>query len=140
MSRTMFFAVTTMLMFVAFFGGYGDVAQGDAEPGNPDEQTTDQEERRRPLPTYYGKIGVSDEQREQLYGIQEEYHTQIDALQRQIKQLLRERDERMEQLLTPGQKLRLQELREAARKRAQRRQSARSPEAEPDDSADSADE
>ncbi|QDU41083.1 hypothetical protein Mal4_54480 [Maioricimonas rarisocia] len=137
MSRMFYFCVTTMLMFVAFFGGYDVSAQGDADPADIARQASEETERRRPLPTYYGKIGVTDEQREQLYGIQDEYHTQIDALQRQIKQLIRERDDRMEQLLTPGQKLRLQELREEARRRAQQRQSARSSEADSDAPTDS---
>ncbi|MEW4531034.1 hypothetical protein [Maioricimonas sp. JC845] len=125
MTRLCFVATTFLLMFVAFFGSYDVSAQGDVASGTA-EATSEKPERRRPLPTYFGKIGVTDEQREQLYAIQDEYHSQIDALQQQIRQLIRERDERMEQLLTPGQKLRLQELREEARRRARERQSVRS--------------
>lgn len=79
---------------------------------------TPAEERRAPLPNYFGKIAVNDQQREQLYRIQDEYSTKIDALQQQIKALIQERDTKMEAVLTPGQKLRLAELREEARQRA----------------------
>jgi Spy/CpxP family protein refolding chaperone len=72
-------------------------------------------ERPGPLPNYFGKIAVNDAQRADLYKVQDEYDAKIDALQMQIKALLKERDSKMEALLTPGQKLRLQELRDEAK-------------------------
>lgn len=75
------------------------------------------EDRRSPLPNYFGKIAVSDEQREQLYGVQDAYGDKIEALQKQVKALIAERDQKMEELLTPGQKLRLQELRDEAKQK-----------------------
>lgn len=87
-----------------------------------------EEERRGPLPTYFGKIGVSDEQREKLYDVQEEYEARLEELRQQLKALVRERDAKLESLLTPGQKLRLKELREEARRRAQSKPTATSSE------------
>lgn len=75
-------------------------------------------DRQGPLPSYFGKIAVSDEQRVQLYKIQNDYEARIDELQRQVKALIQERDSKMEELLTPGQKLRLAELKAEAKARA----------------------
>jgi len=76
------------------------------------------EARRSPLPSYFGKIAVSDTQRDQLYQIQDEYDGRIDALQAQVKALIKERDAKMETVLTPGQKLRMTELRDEAKQKA----------------------
>jgi hypothetical protein len=89
-----------------------------AQSGGEAPSKTPAEGRRGPLPNLFGKIAVNDQQREQLYHIQDEYAAKIDALQQQIKALLQERDAKMEAVLTPGQKLRLAELREEARQRA----------------------
>ena len=72
---------------------------------------------RGPLPYYYGKLGLDEEQREKLYAIQDEYKTRIEAVEKQIAQIRGEQDAKMQLLLTAGQKLRLQELREAAAKK-----------------------
>lgn len=86
------------------------------------------EQRRAPLPNNFGRIAVSDQQREALYAVQDEYAARIAELQRQVRTLVQERDTKMEAVLTPGQKLRLAELREEARQRAARRtESGRTP-------------
>lgn len=92
------------------------VAQND-EAG---EAVTEKEYRGR-LPIYFGKLGLSDPQKEKLYAIQDSYVEKIAALEKQIQALEDERDKSMETLLTPGQKLRLQELREEARLKEQAR-------------------
>ncbi len=72
-------------------------------------------EFRGPLPFYFGKLGLSEAQKEKLYAIQDAYDEKIAVLEKQIEDLKSERDKSMETLFTPGQKLRLQELREEAR-------------------------
>ncbi len=81
-------------------------------------------EYRGPLPFYFGKLGLSDQQKEQCYDIQAQYAAQIEALQKQIEKLQDERDLQMEKHLTPGQTLRLKELREEARRCAAQQDSA----------------
>lgn len=81
----------------------------------------DENDSSQRLPTYYGKLGVSDTQRDQMYGILDDYDKQIEVLQKQIKSLLKERDGKMEALLSPGQQLRLKELKEESRKRSQKK-------------------
>lgn len=77
-------------------------------------------ETRGPLPANYGKLGLSDEQKEKLYPIHEEYQKKIDDLSAQIKQLQSERNAKFREHLTPGQKERLKELlAEDAAKRAE---------------------
>lgn len=77
--------------------------------------------RRKPLPAYYGQIGVNDEQRQQLYSIQDSYEVKLEKLREELKALIAERDAKLEAVLTPGQKSRLKELREAARRKAAER-------------------
>jgi hypothetical protein len=75
---------------------------------------------RGPLPAQFGKLGISDEVKDELYKIHEEYDVQIQTLTAQIKKLQAEKTAKMEVKLTPAQKTRLTELRaEAAAKRVQ---------------------
>ena len=74
---------------------------------------------RGPLPAQFGKLGISDEVKDDLYKIHDEYDAQIKTLTAQIKQLQAEKTAKMEVKLTPAQKTRLKELRdEATTKRA----------------------
>ncbi|WP_437227983.1 hypothetical protein SH661x_000655 [Planctomicrobium sp. SH661] len=79
------------------------------------------DDRRKPLPTYYGMLGISDEQRAELQVIQESYEERLQKLREELKLLINERDQKMEVLLTAGQKLRLEELRAAAKAKAQQK-------------------
>lgn len=71
------------------------------------------------LPNNYGKIGLSDVQRQKIYALQAQYGNQIDALVRQVEELRQKRDKDIEGVLTPEQKAQLKGLtEEAARKKA----------------------
>ncbi len=65
---------------------------------------------RKALPTYWTKIGLSDEQKQKVYAIQAEYGAKIDALQQQLKAVQRQERVEMEKVLTNGQKARLREI------------------------------
>ena len=122
MTRT--FAVLLALCFgLALLLPSSSPAQNDADQDAAAETAT--KEYRGPLPTYFGKLGIGGEQRERLYAVDAEYAARIDALQKQITELEKERDTRLEALLTPGQKLRLKELREEAAARAAADEAAR---------------
>ncbi len=105
------------------FSGHGVVAQDES----PKATAKETEARRGPLPFYYGKLGMSDEQREAAYDVMDAYDSKIEALKQQMKTLMQEREEKLKATLTPGQKLRLQELLEAARKKAGASREAGSP-------------
>lgn len=75
---------------------------------------------RGPLPAQFGKLGISEEVKDELYKIHDEYDAQIQTLAAQIKKLQAEKTATMEAKLTVAQKTRLRELRdEATAKRAQ---------------------
>src|SRR5690606_25207284 len=116
---------------LARLGPSSSPAQNDADESAAAE--TASKEYRGPLPTHFGKLGVGDEQRERLYAVDAEYAGRIEALQKQIAELEKERDARLEALLTPGQKLRLKELREEAAARAAAEEAARQQAAAPAD-------
>jgi hypothetical protein len=76
----------------------------------------------RRLPNQYGRLGISDEQREKIYAIQTEFGQQIEALRQQIEDLEKSRDEANRAALTEGQRGRLDELLAQARERRANRQ------------------
>ncbi len=86
-----------------------------AQNEEADGTKSQEKEFRGPLPFYFGKLGLSEGQKGKLYAIQDASDEKIAILEEQIEQLKNERDKSMETLFTPGQKLRLQELREEAR-------------------------
>ena len=76
-------------------------------------------EPRGRLPAQYGKLGLSDEIKDELYQIDTEYDTKIDVLAAEIKELQIERDAKMQLKLTEAQRTQLKTLRdEASAKRA----------------------
>jgi Spy/CpxP family protein refolding chaperone len=93
------------------------LAQGTAKP---------KKDPRGPLPANYGKLGLTDEQRDKMYPIYEEYDKKIDDLAAQIKKLQTERNDKLNEMLTPAQKARLKEidLEEATKKAEQSKKNA----------------
>ena len=69
---------------------------------------------RGPLPAQYGKLGLSDEAKDELYLIDDEYDAKIEVLAAEIKELQIERDTKMQEKLTEAQRAQLKTLREAA--------------------------
>ena len=72
---------------------------------------------RRRLPNYYGQVGLSKQQREQVYSVQEKYGTQIEELEKQIAALREKEDSEMKAILTTEQKQKLDQLQEEATKK-----------------------
>ena len=75
------------------------------------------------LPQYYGQVGLSDKQRQQIYDVQASYGKQIDELQKQIDALEAKEETEVAAVLTPEQKTKLDELLAAAKKAAEERRS-----------------
>ena len=111
MTRRLWIGVAIMVT-LAFVSPNVITAQNDG-----DEPAAVNKEYRGPLPPHFGKLGMSDAQKEKVYAIQDSYEDQIDKLRKQIEQIESKRDSEIATLLTPGQKLRLQELREKPRRR-----------------------
>ncbi len=62
------------------------------------------------LPAQWGKLGLSDEQKQKIYSIEDEYKSQIDTLEKQVKELRHKEKVAMEAVLTDAQKARLKEI------------------------------
>jgi len=62
------------------------------------------------LPANWGKLGLSDEQKQSIYKVQGKYNEEIDKLEAKIKELKGSRDKEMRGVLTAEQKKRLEEL------------------------------
>lgn len=71
--------------------------------------------RARRLPRYYDQVAPTDEQREKIDKIQEEYAPKIAKLQAELKALRQERDEKIAAVLTPEQKKQLEEAKTKAK-------------------------
>jgi Spy/CpxP family protein refolding chaperone len=56
------------------------------------------------LPQGWGKLGLSDEQRQKIYSVQGKYRDKIDALRKQIRDLQDQEKKDMEAVLTDAQK------------------------------------
>ena len=117
------------LLFVIFAvqPGYSDDADTKAKSKKPaaaqstpkqKAQAAKQKKPRGRLPNYFGKIGVSGEQRKKIYAIQGSYRSQLVELRKQIADLIAKRDAEITSVLTASQKVLLSILREQAKKRA----------------------
>ena len=72
-------------------------------PNNPPAKLKGQ------LPQGWGKIGLSDMQKQRIYAIQREYKGEIDKLETKIKELRAEQRRKMADVLTADQKKKLTE-------------------------------
>jgi hypothetical protein len=79
------------------------------------------------LPAHYAQV-VNEKQREEVYRIQDEYQPKIEALQRQLDALKKERDAKISALLSVEQKKHIEEAAAKAKaNRKSKRQSATKP-------------
>ena len=99
--RKCFFVAACCLMFCAFVRA---------------QETSDEPTFQRRLPAYYSDL-VSDEQREQIYTIQQKYFQQINPLREQIQALEMKQQEEIEAVLSPEQRDKLKKAMEKARER-----------------------
>jgi Spy/CpxP family protein refolding chaperone len=62
------------------------------------------------LPQNWGKLGLTDEQKQKVYEIQSKVRAKVDDLKAKIKDLQDQERKDMEGVLTPAQKARLREI------------------------------
>jgi Spy/CpxP family protein refolding chaperone len=63
------------------------------------------------LPAYYGQVDLKDEQREEIYDIQNGYKSKIEKLEKELADLKTKMNKEMEGVLTRTQKSKLKKLR-----------------------------
>lgn len=134
------FPVTVCLLALLFVQAGRSQESPSTKPASKPGQTAAKTEavRKAPagrLPNYFGRLGVSNEQRQRIYAIQADYKNEIDALQKQIDDLVAKRDQEIQAILTDIQREQLKKLiaeaearREAAAKtREEQRQASNAP-------------
>jgi hypothetical protein len=62
------------------------------------------------LPANWGKLGLSDDQKQQIYTIEGEYRAKIDTLNKQLSDLKAKRLSDLRKVLTDAQRARLKEI------------------------------
>lgn len=63
------------------------------------------------LPAGYGKLKLSDEQKQKIYRVQADYKKKLDDLEKQKRKLLADRKKDYEKVLTPDQFKKLRDSR-----------------------------
>jgi hypothetical protein len=85
------------------------------------QKKVDKPKSRNRLPNYYGKLGLSTEQRTKIYGVQADAREKIEALQNQMATLKEKATTDIHDVLTQEQQRTLAMLLdEASKKRAER--------------------
>ena len=96
------------------------VAQEESKTATAQKKVEKPKTRNR-LPNYYGKLGLSTEQRTKIYGVQAAAREKIEAFQQQITTLKETATKDIHDVLTQEQQAKLAMLLdEAAKKRAER--------------------
>jgi hypothetical protein len=91
------FGVIGMTVFVVVTGA-------NLSAQNKDEKDT---KLKGKLPPFWSKLGLSDEQKQQVYRIKLDFKTKIDSLEAQVKQLKKDEHTKLNDVLTEGQRTKL---------------------------------
>jgi Spy/CpxP family protein refolding chaperone len=108
MSRT---RILFGVLALAVFGGgwlLGDGSKTTAQDNKQPAATVS-----HALPQGWKQLGLSDEQKKKIHGIQDDYGPRVAALKKQLDGLQSEERAKMYDVLTPEQKKHLREIREA---------------------------
>lgn len=62
------------------------------------------------LPTYYGQLGLTDEQKQKVYGVRNKAEEEINKLEAQIKALREKSTKDCHEILTTEQKKKLEDI------------------------------
>lgn len=100
------------LPMLAFLGGLLILAGGSfGQEPKKDAKKDDPPPRLKGfLPANWGKIGLSDNQKQDIYRIQAKYNGEIDKLEAKIQSLKASRDKEMKEKLSAEQKKRLEDI------------------------------
>ena len=115
--------VTSALMMViccSMVGWSQDAAKPTTKGAEPAKKVTNR------LPSNYGKLGLTDAQRDKVYAIQEKYDAQLDALEEQLKALRAKRASEVEAVLSVEQKKILKDLTDEAKEKDTKAKSKKS--------------
>jgi hypothetical protein len=80
-----------------------------------DKGTAGAKEGKRRLPRYYGRLGLSEAQREKIYDVQSKYESDIDKVEKQLADLKSRQEADCRKVLNADQKKQLADAVEAAK-------------------------
>jgi TolA-binding protein len=86
------------------------VLVGVCSPWAGGQDKTKDAKQRGQLPANWGKLGLTDEQKQRVYKIQNSYRPKIDALQQKIDDLRESQRKDMESVLDNAQRSRLRDI------------------------------
>ena len=116
MNKSILTSVLVLLTCCSIVGWSQDSAKPTTK-GAAAEKKTDEKKPTNRLPSNYGKLGLTDAQKDKVYAIQEKYDAQLDALEEQIKSLKTKRSSETEAVLSPEQKKILKDLTDEAKEK-----------------------
>ena len=115
MKKSVLTSVFVLLTCCSMVGWSQDAAKPTTK-GVAAEKKEDKKPTNR-LPSNYGKLGLTDAQKDKVYAVQEKYDSQLDALEEQIKSLKAKRSSETEAVLSPEQKKILKDLTDEAKEK-----------------------
>ncbi|MEK6261427.1 MAG: hypothetical protein AABP62_22745 [Planctomycetota bacterium] len=122
MTRNRIVTSTLVLLVCGSLVGWSQDAAKPTTKGAPaKEAAAEKKEDKKPvnrLPANYGKLGLTDAQRDKVYAINDKYEPQLDALEEQLKTLRAKRTSETEAVLTAEQKKVLKDITEDAKEKA----------------------
>ena len=99
----------------SLFCGAQDAAQSSSTNSKSGEKKSGDAKKINRLPSNFGKLGLSDSQRDKIYGIQNSFADQIDSLESQIDAMKQKRDKEIDAVLSADQRKALNDLAETAK-------------------------
>ncbi|QDV32382.1 hypothetical protein [Tautonia plasticadhaerens] len=110
---------TALLAGSALLAGMSGHAQDEPTPSPPITPGTNGSEKTFPpyrrVPSYFGQVGLSDQQKADIYALRGRYRAELSELERQIEEMKRREMEECESVLTDSQRKLLTQLRDAKR-------------------------
>ena len=107
-------AAMSALTVLGLVGSIGQIGAQEAATAKPAEPVVKKRDAARRVPDYFGQIGLTTEQRANIYGIQNKRYDKIEALEQEIATQKAEMMAECEGTLTEIQKKLLDNLRRAA--------------------------
>lgn len=128
-SKTILAAGSTLLaLAILAHSGYLSAAAEDGAKKSRSQKQNDsasktatKKKARGRLPNFYGKIGLSKTQRQEIYDIQAKFRAQIEELEKKLAQLREQQDKELQAVLTQEQKKALDQLQKADEQRRKSR-------------------
>lgn len=116
MKKLVLTSVFVLLTCCSIVGWSQDAAK-PATKGAAGEKKVEDKKPTNRLPANYGKLGLTDAQKDKVYAIQEKFDGQLDALEEQVKALRAKRSSETEAVLSVEQKKILKDLTDEAKEK-----------------------